>query len=149
MLLSNCNFRDNAVRLPKFALAYNLANFLRSLALLDEMAHRPLATMRERFVTIGARIAARPLRGFTVRRGGCTSGTGRRDLSPDRPPENTDIAASGMSKVHKMSLDPARELRPCSQKFSPSQAWMVLAMPRLCLGAPATGFSRIRLSCFQ
>ena len=37
-------FRDNAVRLQLFALAYNLANFLRSLALPNEVAqwsHRP------------------------------------------------------------------------------------------------------------
>jgi hypothetical protein len=31
-------FRDNAVRLQLFALAYNLANFLRTLALPDEVA---------------------------------------------------------------------------------------------------------------
>ena len=68
-------------------------------------------------------------------------GTVRRDLAPDRPPENTAIAAPGMSKVHKMSLDPARS-SSVSQKFSQSQARMALAMPRLCLGAPSTGFSR-------
>ena len=32
-------FQDNAVRLQLFALAYNLANFLRSLALPTEVAH--------------------------------------------------------------------------------------------------------------
>ena len=49
-------FRDNAVRLQLFALAYNLANFLRSLALPGEVAHWSLTTLRERLVKIGARI---------------------------------------------------------------------------------------------
>ena len=49
-------FRDNAVRLQLFALAYNLANFLRSLVLPNEMAHWSLTTLREKLVKIGARI---------------------------------------------------------------------------------------------
>jgi hypothetical protein len=49
-------FRDNAVRLQLFALAYNLANFLRSLALPDEVAQWSLTTLREKLVKIGARI---------------------------------------------------------------------------------------------
>jgi hypothetical protein len=49
-------FRDNAVRLQLFALAYNLANLLRSLALPDEMARWSLTTLREKLVEIGARI---------------------------------------------------------------------------------------------
>ena len=49
-------FRDNAVRLQLFALAYNLANFLRSLALPTEVAQWSLTTLRERLVKIGARI---------------------------------------------------------------------------------------------
>jgi hypothetical protein len=49
-------FRDNAVRLQLFALAYNLANFLRSLALPDEVARWSLTTLREKLVKIGARI---------------------------------------------------------------------------------------------
>ncbi len=49
-------FRDNAVRLQLFALANNLANFLRSLALPDEVAQWSLSTLRERLVKIGARI---------------------------------------------------------------------------------------------
>jgi hypothetical protein len=49
-------FRDNAVRLQLSALAYNLANFLGSLALPDEVAQRSLATLREKLVKIGARI---------------------------------------------------------------------------------------------
>jgi Transposase DDE domain group 1 len=49
-------FRDNAVRLQLFALAYNLANFLRSLALPDEVARWSLSTLREKLVKIGARV---------------------------------------------------------------------------------------------
>ncbi len=48
--------RDNAVRLQLFALAYNLANFLRSLALPDQVAQWSLTTLREKLVKIGARI---------------------------------------------------------------------------------------------
>ena len=54
--LSCRTFRDNAVRLQLFALAYNLANFLRSVALPDEVAHWSLTTLREKLVKIGARI---------------------------------------------------------------------------------------------
>ena len=49
-------FRANAVRLQLFALAYNLANFLRTLALPDEVAHWSLSSLRERLIKIGARI---------------------------------------------------------------------------------------------
>src|SRR3954451_11189759 len=52
-------FRDNAVRLQLFALAYNLANFLRSLALPDEVAKWSLTILREKLVKIGARIVRR------------------------------------------------------------------------------------------
>ena len=54
--LSCRTFRDNAVRLQLFALAYNLANFLRSLVLPDEVARWSLSTLREKLVKIGARI---------------------------------------------------------------------------------------------
>jgi hypothetical protein len=49
-------FLDNAVRLQLFALAYNLANFLRSLLLSDQVAQWSLTTLREKLVKIGARI---------------------------------------------------------------------------------------------
>jgi hypothetical protein len=51
-----CAFRANAVRLQLFALAYNLANFLRMLALPDKVAQWSLTTLREKLVKIGARI---------------------------------------------------------------------------------------------
>ena len=49
-------FRHNAVRLQLHALAYNLANFLRSLALPREIEPWSLTTLREKLVKIGARI---------------------------------------------------------------------------------------------
>ncbi len=49
-------FRANAVRLQLLALAYNLANFLRTLALPDEVAQWSLTTLREKLIKIGARI---------------------------------------------------------------------------------------------
>jgi hypothetical protein len=52
--LSCRTFRDNAVRLQLFALADNLANFLRSLALPGEVAHWSLTTLRAKLVKIGA-----------------------------------------------------------------------------------------------
>ena len=48
--------RANAVRLQLFALAYNLANFLRTLALPDAVAQWSLTTLREKLVKIGARV---------------------------------------------------------------------------------------------
>jgi hypothetical protein len=49
-------FRHNAVRLQLHALAYNLANFMRTLALPQEIEHWSLTTLREKLVKIGARI---------------------------------------------------------------------------------------------
>ena len=54
--LSCHSFRHNAVRLQLHALAYNLANFLRSLALPQEVEQWSLTTLREKLVKIGARI---------------------------------------------------------------------------------------------
>jgi hypothetical protein len=49
-------FRQNAVRLQLHALAYNLANFMRTVALREEVEHWSLTTLREKLVKIGARI---------------------------------------------------------------------------------------------
>jgi hypothetical protein len=49
-------FRHNAVRLQLHALAYNLANFMRILALPDDVEHWSPTTLREKLVKIGARI---------------------------------------------------------------------------------------------
>ena len=47
---------NDAGRLALFVLAYNLANFLRRLALPPEMAQWSLTTLRERLVKIGAKL---------------------------------------------------------------------------------------------
>lgn len=47
---------DNKVRLQLFALAYNLGNFLRRLALPSAVKHWSLTTLREKLVKIGAKV---------------------------------------------------------------------------------------------
>ena len=54
--LSCTAFRANAVRLQLHALAYNLANFLRTLALPGEVERWSLTTLREKVVKIGAKV---------------------------------------------------------------------------------------------
>ena len=54
--LSCHGFRVNQVRLQLFALAYNLGNFLRRLALPKSVEHWSLTTLREKLVKIGAKV---------------------------------------------------------------------------------------------
>jgi len=54
--LSCRKFRNNEVRLQLHALAYNLANFMRTLALPEEIKHWSLTTLREKLVKIGAKV---------------------------------------------------------------------------------------------
>ena len=54
--LSCRNFRDNQARLQLFALAYNLGNFLRRLALPWPVKHWSLTTLREKLLKIGAKV---------------------------------------------------------------------------------------------
>jgi len=54
--LSCHGFRANAVRLQLHTLAYNLANFLRTLAVPGETARWSLTTPREKLVQIGAKV---------------------------------------------------------------------------------------------
>ena len=54
--LSCMRFAANAVRLQLHALAYNLGNFLRTLALPEAVKHWSLTTLRGRLVKIGAKI---------------------------------------------------------------------------------------------
>jgi hypothetical protein len=50
--------RANAVRLQLHALAYNLANFLRTLALPEAVERWSLSTLRQKVVKIGAKVVA-------------------------------------------------------------------------------------------
>jgi hypothetical protein len=54
--LSCHDFVDNQVRLQLFALAYNLGNFLRRLALPRPMKHWTMTTLREKLIKIGAKV---------------------------------------------------------------------------------------------
>jgi len=54
--LSCHDFADNQVRLQLFALAYNLGNFLRTLALPHGVKHWSLTTLREKLIKIGAKV---------------------------------------------------------------------------------------------
>ena len=54
--LSCRSLRNNAVRLQLHALAYNLGNFMRTLALPKEVEHWSLTTLREKLVKIGAKV---------------------------------------------------------------------------------------------
>ena len=54
--LSCQKFRNNEVRLQFHALAYNLGNFMRKLALPKEVEHWSLTTLREKLVKIGAKV---------------------------------------------------------------------------------------------
>jgi hypothetical protein len=54
--LSCHDFVDNQVRLQLFALAYNLGNFLRRLALPKSVKQWSLRTLRDKLVKIGAKV---------------------------------------------------------------------------------------------
>ena len=56
--LSCHDFDDNQVRLQLFAMAYNIGNFLRRLALPNQIKDWSLRTMRERLVKIGAKVVS-------------------------------------------------------------------------------------------
>jgi len=56
--LSCHDFVDNQVRLQMFALAYNVGNFLRRLALPRSVQHWSLTTLREKLIKIGAKVVA-------------------------------------------------------------------------------------------
>jgi len=56
--LSCHDFDDNQVRLQLFCMAYNIGNFLRRLALPNQIKDWSLRTMRERLVKIGAKVVS-------------------------------------------------------------------------------------------
>ena len=57
--LSCRTFQNNVVRLQLHALAYNLGNFMRTLALPKGVEHWSLTTLREKLVKIGAKVISR------------------------------------------------------------------------------------------
>jgi hypothetical protein len=54
--LSCHDFSDNQVRFQLFALAYNLGNFLRRVALPRSIRHLSLTTLRDKLIKIGAKV---------------------------------------------------------------------------------------------
>jgi hypothetical protein len=56
--LSCRRFKDNQVQLQPFALAYNLGNFLRQMALPRKVKHWSLTTLREKLIKIGAKVVS-------------------------------------------------------------------------------------------
>jgi hypothetical protein len=56
--LSCRRFKDNAARLQLFALAYNLANFLRQLVLPKPIKGWTLTTLRDKLIKIGAKVVS-------------------------------------------------------------------------------------------
>ena len=56
--LSCRKFRNNEVRLQLHALAYNLGNFMRTLALPKAVEHWSLTTLREKLIKIGAKVVS-------------------------------------------------------------------------------------------
>ena len=54
--LSCRTFAANAVRLQRHALAYNLGNFLRTLAAPEPVTEWPLTSLKEKLIKIGAKV---------------------------------------------------------------------------------------------
>jgi len=71
--LSCHDFVDNQIRPQPFALAYNLGNFLRRLALPKAVKHWSLTTLRERLIRIGAKLIVRVPAGCRTK-GSCCQG---------------------------------------------------------------------------
>ncbi len=57
--VSSRSFAANAVRLQLHALAYNLGNFLRTLAMPERAEPWSLTSLREKLIKIGARVVSR------------------------------------------------------------------------------------------
>ena len=90
-------FRHNAVRLQLHALTYNLANFMRTLALPEEVEHLVADhAAREAGQDWRPHRAPWPLRGVPAGRGRSAAGVVRRHPAPDRWPAATVAAAPGV-----------------------------------------------------
>ena len=89
-------FRHTAVRLQLHALAYNLAHFLRTLALPQEVEHWSLTNLREKLIKIGARIVRHGRYVVFQLAEVAVPHAVRRDPAPDRPAAAKPAAAPSM-----------------------------------------------------
>jgi hypothetical protein len=110
--------RLGSVRLQLHALAYNLANFLRTLALSQEVEHWSLTTLREAGQDRRPHRASRALRRVPAGRGGGAKAAVRRDPAPDRWAAAAVVAAPGMSLESDHRRQPAGEVRPMIDRES-------------------------------
>jgi Transposase DDE domain group 1 len=118
-------FRANAVRLQLFALACDLANFLRTLALPDAVAQWSLTTLREKLVKVGARLVRHGRYvDLSAGRGGGAAGAVRRDPASHRPaarPARGGLAGAnyGASSAEGRTMR-QRSAKPVGEPGAPS-----------------------------
>ena len=110
--LSCRRFKDNAARLQLFALAYNLANFLRQLVLPKPIKGWTLTTLREKLIKIGAKVVSpRQVRHLPAGGGGGAPPAVRGDSGADRPAAagvclGVRFAATGQSGLNVVAVRP-------------------------------------------
>ena len=102
--LSCCSFAANAVRLQLHALAYNLANFMRTLALPEAIKHWSLTGLREKLVKIGAKVVRQgrapwPLRHLPDGRGRGAEGIVPGHFTADRGTAPTVRCDAGVRRL--------------------------------------------------
>ena len=116
--------RNNEVRLQLHALAYNLGNFMRTLALPKAVEHWSLTTLREKLIKIGAKVVSHG-RYVTFPTGG---GCGAEGAVPTNPPPHRWAAAgpfAAMTAFHPVaSRSRDRTGVCCAGRSVPSQCEM-------------------------
>ena len=138
--LSCRSFRNNAVRLQLHALAYNLGNFMRTLALPDAVEQWSLTTPREKLVKIGT---PRSLRHLSDGRGRHPERPVRRDLMPHRSaqtesrPDMTDgiLLMRADDRMGVSGKRPKGQFCPPAPPIGPSSHGIRTMMP---CNSPAT-----------
>ena len=117
--------RNNEVRLQLHALAYNLGNFMRTLALPKAVEHWSLTTLREKLIKIGAKVVSHG-RYVTFQ---LAEVAVPRELFPTNPPPHRWAAAgpfAAMTAFHPVaSRSRDRTGVCCAGRSAPSQCEMV------------------------
>jgi hypothetical protein len=100
--LSCRSFAANAVRLQLHALAYNLGNFMRTLAIPKAAEPWSLTSLREKLIKIGAKVVSHgTLRDVPAGRGHCVATDVRGYPIPDRPAAGTTRAGTRGARVRR------------------------------------------------